>query len=168
MVERRAMLNRVHKINRPLEPGEIVIAPVVDGQVVLWPPHRDPDTGQNELHFHADVRFGPVSIGRPIGKARWESRVVLAEFRIEVLEDPNFDCGRVHRAIGGTPISVIAPAIKSRNISQKGLCPHRGFNMAQAPELEGVKVCPMHSMRFVAKTGRSLPYRERIHKELVD
>lgn len=163
-----AMLKRVHKINRPLEPGEIVIAPVVNGQVVMWPPHRDPETGQPELHYHADPRFGKPNEYRLVGRARWEPRLVVRDFVVEAIEDFNLNCGRIHRVIGATPITIIAPAIKSRNITSKGLCPHRGFNMAQAPVFEGVKVCPLHNMRFVASTGRSLPYRGRIQTDMID
>jgi nitrite reductase/ring-hydroxylating ferredoxin subunit len=154
------MLKRVHKINRPLEPGEIVIAPVVGGQVVLWPPHRDIESGQPELHYHVDPRFRLTGgYTRPTGRAKWEPRMVVRPFIVDQ-EDGFDEYGPVQNVRGGTHIGVIYKCIKGRDITANGKCPHRGFNMAQAPTTGGIKVCPMHSMRFNAKTGKGIPYRK--------
>lgn len=175
---------RVHRVNRPLEVGETLLVPVVysirkeifpsghrvdvpEGGPVLWPPHRDRADGQPDPHYHLDRRFLPHPGGYVIAggiycpspasmslrhavlgqQLRW---VPMYVFRSQVPEEER------------TPVAMIENAIKEVkcNALVNGKCPHRGFNMAQVlPDAHGVKTCPMHGMRFCARTGRGLPYR---------
>lgn len=150
---------KVHRIDRPLIPGETVLVPVVHGVPCLWPPHKDAADGQPEWHWHPDVRFCDPAGGsaRLTGHHTWEPRQVQRSF--EIIEQARWH--QVHHVRGGTPVQYIATAIQTmpcKNITN-GRCPHRGFNMHQAPTMGGVKVCPLHGMRFRADNGRGLPYR---------
>lgn len=144
-------LERIHRVMRPIEPGETFLVPHVDGVPVLWPPHRDPHTGQPDPHFHGDPRFGGIAM------ARYESMEV--EWKPATATRGDFGFGK-------TSVQTIAPAIeripRHRNCLKGGAyCPHGGFNMRQVrPDENGLLVCPLHGMRF-RPNGNGAPFSRR-------
>lgn len=147
-------LQRVHRVNRPLEVGETFLVPFVGNTPVLWPPHSDIHDGQPYRHYHGDSRFNERSGGSRIvgGRVEWRpATVVSEEFKLR------------------TPVEFVGHAIarmgRSCNALRNGKCPHAGFNVLQArpspfgPD-QGLLVCPMHGMRFNPATGKGIPYRK--------
>ena len=148
------MIQRIHKINRPLEIGEVVIAPTVQDVVVIWPPHDDKECGQPEKHYHVDPRFGETTTKRitKTDRGQWIPRTVTSEFVIH-----KFDT--VGEATG-TRVDFIVKAIRPRNKMINGKCPHKGFNLMQVKPINGVIHCPLHSMRFWSFSGNGMPHRK--------
>ena len=158
----RMALQKVHRINRPLVPGEVVLAPVVKGVVVLWPPHNDVHDGQVERHYHPDPRFSEnYSLHTRFEKARhtWLPCVVLRQFEFRHSQRTNA-LGLLEYD-GATPVDMIHGAIRAlpERCVRQGRCPHKGFNLNQVPVVHGVHICPLHGMRFCARTGKGVPYR---------
>ena len=62
---------------------------------------------------------------------------------------------------GATPVDMIHGAIRAlpERCVRQGRCPHKGFNLNQVPVVHGVRICPLHGMRFCARTGKGVPYR---------
>lgn len=160
---------RVHRVERPLIVGEVLLVPCIvftdiDGgdraTPVLWPPHRDEHDGQMERHFHVDTRFDGFYMN---GLARPQL------FPGTRLEWRPLEVKRT-QIEGTTDVAFITGAIKhlACNAIVNGRCPHKGFNMNQVEAVAGVKTCPLHGMRFNAFTGTGLPkgrYREDYTEE---
>lgn len=187
---RTEKLVRVHRVNRPLEVGEELLVPCASlsevqlGEVtatavvpVLWPPHDDPETGQNYRHYHADMRFfdRPLSDPNPLWR---EGRLFVISFQHIRPPAPSriyWIPLRVETAhVEGLSMfpTILDPASLHRAVScrfaKANKCPHKGFNLAQVPAVDGVKTCPMHGLRVNAATGYALtedPAKRRIEKD---
>jgi|GEM_PF-3604954 phenylpropionate dioxygenase-like ring-hydroxylating dioxygenase large terminal subunit len=166
-------LQRVHRVNRPLEVGETLLVPHVvrferqpligSGghgwfnvwQVpVMWPPHTDEHDGQVERHFHVDSRFTNDQAGRVVCLVEKDATQQLHWIGARVLRSQPSEQQR-------TPVVLIGKAIHRMPCKalRNGKCPHKGFNMAQVqPDAHGVLTCPMHGMRFWNATGKGIPY----------
>lgn len=163
--------DKVENIKRPLKLGEkfmvtclvkreqdkiIAFTPVIDR------PHTDLENGQPEVHYHADYRF----ILTEETKSNSEGFIVIDERDGFKLSKP-----RVEKGIDGEIEYHILPVVSEEHngLAQqlfirnsklkhkcihKGKCPHRGYDLSQEKAVDGIITCPLHSLKFDAKTGK--------------
>lgn len=177
---------RVHRVNRPLRMGEVVLVPCLVTQPktvdvfdhprlaellykaspVLWPPHDDKADGQPDRHYHTDPRFTPDA-----GIRVYEQFYVEASFMAPIRLTTDYPIRwlplrvvntEFHSNRMATSIHLISNALRGMSCKalKDGRCPHKGFNMAQVDaDPYGIKTCPMHGMRFRAESGAPVPLR---------
>jgi|GEM_PF-2155222 len=138
--------------------------------------HTDFENGQYEPHYHADFRFIKTEIHREkysVLEQRLDSKYAnIYEFSQSVLdlitrtrivpksnyrfeyrnlrvinryEDHNFENF-------STSTFLIKNSKLIHKCIHKGKCPHKGYDLSQVPEIDGVITCPLHSLQFDAKT----------------
>lgn len=105
-------------------------------------PHNDIENGQPTPHYHEDDRF----------KAGNEINTTLVRVDIgDILKYLPLKCIRT-TVESRTGVAGTYKAKIKHNCIHKGKCPHRGMDLSQVPEIDGVITCPLHSLRFNAKT----------------
>lgn len=128
---------------------------------VIFHEHSDRENGQKEKHFHVDYRFVKTKsveseYQTPHTINNHSKHTFVTEYRPEK---------GVHGEIEWIKLPVIRPEfigithpklIKNSKLKHKcihkGKCPHRGMDLSQVPEKDGVITCPLHGLKFNAKT----------------
>jgi hypothetical protein len=105
-------------------------------------PHNDVENGQPIPHYHADDRF------------KIEDTNNYVQYRIDVGDSIEYLPLKCIRTTIDSPTGVHGTykAKIKHNCIHKGKCPHRGMDLSQVPEIDGVITCPLHSLKFNAKT----------------
>ena len=120
-------------------------------------PHNDVENGQKETHYHLDYRFLKHNSDSnfPSIKNKHSLHVFGSEIR------PTKDSGDLEYHLlpvinenfsGVTPVSLIKKSKLKHKCIHKGKCPHRGYDLSQVkPDENGVKICPLHGLKFNKK-----------------
>lgn len=129
---------------------------------VINHPHNDVENGQPEAHYHIDYRFlKHAKDGDYPTIQNKHSRYYFGE-DIRPQEELHGELQYLPMPVinaefaGITPVSLISKTKLKHRCIHKGKCPHRGFDMAQVPVVDGVIKCPLHGLQFDAKTGKLL------------
>lgn len=123
-----------------------VIIPVIDH------PHNDIENGQKEIHYHIDnIYLGErFHLGDDFEISNNDSRPIKDnyDFKFFLLKKnyPNAD--------SSTSISLISKSKFKHKCIHKGKCPHRGMDLTNVKEIDGIITCPLHSLKFNAKTKK--------------
>ena len=171
-------IKTVDNIKRPLLKGEVFLVPCIvkkhnDNSIgfklnkiyvtpVINLPHSDKENGQNEIHYHADFRFiKHDNNGDFPTPQNTHSKYIFCEnirpkdkidgviqyFALPVINED-------FKAITG--VENIAKSKLKHKCIHKGKCPHRGYDLSQVNPIDGVITCPLHGLKFSAKTSMVL------------
>lgn len=143
----------------------------------IWPIinhlHHDKENGQDYYHYHVDYRFTILKDEEAIIPAKLhsmhsfaptsrynllsESQFTLREDYTKgyVLEYYSLTCLRVQQAGITHPINVTR-SVLNYDCIHKGKCPHRGYDLSQEVPVNGIITCPLHGLKFNAKTKKLL------------
>jgi nitrite reductase/ring-hydroxylating ferredoxin subunit len=141
--------------------GQKYIVPVItlksldkDGNpyqyVVIDNLHGDKENGQPHRHYHIDTRFEQSGYELRIDEHRitskdYEERVCIALF-----------------AGFGTGVDFLVNSKIRRCITPNGRCPHKGYDLSTIePDKNGEIHCPLHDLKFNAKTGQMIEAHQR-------
>ena len=108
--------------------------------------HNDIENGQREYHYHVDTRY-------------WTEYDVGIRFPLPLEENQKLvyrymERKRTHEKFP-TPIRMIKKSKLKHKCIHKGKCPHRGYDLTNVePDENGVITCPLHSLKFDAKTKK--------------
>ncbi len=120
---------------------------VIEYIPVMDHPHNDLENGQPEIHYHSDFRFRNMNDDYQLVL---DSRPQLKDF--ECLEYINLTYV-TDQKIQPTPVRFINKSKLKHKCIHKGKCPHRGMDLSnEAPDENGIITCPLHSLKFNAKT----------------
>lgn len=140
-----------HDIAKPKK-QKIFITPIINHL------HNDIENGQTEGHYHVDYRFV---------KHRHDGNFpsVINNHRTHVYVDDRRPRegynGKIEYIVlpvineefsGITPVRLISNSKLKHKCIHKGKCPHRGYDLSQVPEKDGVITCPLHGLKFDAVT----------------
>lgn len=112
--------------------------------------HTDKENGQFEPHYHADTRYR---------RSDTSGLVRIYPHELGIYEFIAYrDVEKISEEWGAkTPTSFISKSKLKHKCIHKGKCPHRGFDLTNVkPDENGEIVCPLHSLRFDAKTKKLL------------
>lgn len=158
---------KVEEVSRPLKKGESYLVPcLVKEQYeklcitpVINHPHNDKENGQDEIHYHVDYRFVkheddgnfPTVVNKHskhhfVERIRPEKNLdgELEYFILPVINE---------EFSGITPTKLISRSKLKHKCIHKGKCPHRGYDLSQVKAVDGKITCPLHGLRFDAKSG---------------
>lgn len=150
---------------------------------VRGPVHTDPELGASKAHLHYDERFVQQAMkAELLGSGVRNLSTYLLRVHTDGRTDPGATynwtigsmewipavCRRVHgtflkRARGSSgnlrrEYREWCKGYEGSTLTPQGHCPHRGFNMNQVrPDKDGIKMCPLHGLRWCAKTGKNIP-----------
>lgn len=161
-------MERVEDIKEPLIKGKIYSVPCLvryeDGKTYINPiinhPHNDKENGQDEAHYHIDYRFVkhendsdfPTVVNNHSYHYFVEStrprKLVNGSLRYFELPMINEDF------TGITPVKNISKSKLKHKCIHKNKCPHRGFDLSQVKDIDGVITCPLHGLKFNSKNGK--------------
>ncbi len=161
--------------------GETYVVPCVVAQVgerparavPIWGElHSDAELGVPQKHFHVDHRFlndEEFNFWFPKGHGLATDSMIYATFLKEdqLLSTPFSEVRVCQREqLPWMKASDHANALKfltaldnlciGKRISDK-ICHHRGYNMAQVPEIDGCITCPLHGAKWKVATGEYVP-----------
>lgn len=109
-------------------------------------PHNDIENGQPYAHYHIDTRFVerlsdlyPIRIDAKGAQLEYHAKQLLHE--TEYMP---------------TGFGFIASSKLKHKCIHKGKCPHRGYNLSNIQPVNGEIHCPLHGLRFDAKTKKLL------------
>ncbi len=146
--------------------------------------HVDTDFGVKLPHFHFDLRFTLPANFRHIFTIKNGNRTNSAAFKIK--DNPylntivstdliylkrkcmfDFSCVAPVNPLGNYPTnySVFCDKFKDSNIKKTMKCPHHGFDLKQAPVIDGVVKCPLHGLCFDIKTGDNIPLTNENYRD---
>lgn len=137
--------------------GKMHITPVIDH------PHNDVENGQPLAHYHADFRFIRHTVEKsgvlPINKHSdhvyaADDRPLVGNGTIENYVLPMQTADHLNTT---HLVNIKKSKLKHRCI-HKGKCPHRGFDLSNENPKNGVITCPLHGLRFNAKTHKLLAH----------
>ena len=120
--------------------------------------HCDKENGQDYKHYHIDFRFIEMD-DNSIPKQLHSNHVFGADIRYNVIANNKeyeiqyhkLKCVRTTNLFI-TNVTAIKKSKLKHNCIYKNKCPHRGYNLSQEPIINGVIQCPLHGLRFDAKT----------------
>jgi hypothetical protein len=161
---------KVENVKFTLKIGELYLVPCIvrkqNDVMYITPvinhPHNDKENGQEEFHYHVDYRFVkhqndsnfPTVINKHSKhyfvehiRPQEEIHGKLEYFILPVLND---------FFTGITPIKFIENSKLKHKCIHKNKCPHRGYDLSQVPEINDIITCPLHGLRFCAKTKNIL------------
>lgn len=124
---------------------EIKLLPLYDH------PHSDRENGQDEVHYHQDSRFKGDNPKDFSSYRNGRIALPLIDNEALVYEEVNQIRDVEMR---GTPAEFIKNSKLKHKCIHKGKCPHRGFDLTDVRAINGVITCPLHSLKFNAKTKR--------------
>lgn len=118
-------------------------------------PHSDKENGQNEIHYHLDYRFisDKISFYHKYG----------TEFRIKKDESLKIEYHAlpvVHEIMPDfaiTPVNLIKKS-KIKSFAKNNKCPHRGFDLSNTKDIDGIITCPLHGLKICKKTKKVLNF----------
>jgi hypothetical protein len=133
---------------------------------VINHPHSDKENGQNEVHYHADFRFIRVSNfieddkGNLIGFPKQSHSSHIWGANVRPLTDIDIKWVLLpvvnERPMNITPVEMISKSKLKYKCIHKGKCPHRGYDLSQEANVDGVITCPLHGLKFDSKTKNLL------------
>lgn len=115
-------------------------------------PHSDIENGQKEVHYHADYRYNGYqpSLGERYKIDILYNRPIKDKYVLK-----HFDLIRYSEEFRDkTPVGLISKSKMKHKCIHKGKCPHRGFDLSGIEAVDGVITCPLHSLKFDAKTKK--------------
>jgi hypothetical protein len=105
--------------------------------------HNDIENGQKEYHYHYDPRWIEHGIYIPTNDFR------PLKINYDKLEWLELECKESiieRRYI--TPIELIKNSKLKHKCIHKGKCPHRGYDLSNEKDIDGVITCPLHGLKF--------------------
>lgn len=103
-------------------------------------PHNDIENGQQEVHYHKDDRFeSNVPHLRP-SRDDFHNLEYLVLICLKTTIEST------------TPVDLIKKSKLKHRCIHKNKCPHRGFDLSNETKKNGVVTCPLHGLKFNAKT----------------
>lgn len=163
-------MEKIENIKHPIKKGELYLVPCITREendvVYVTPvinhPHNDIENGQKETHYHADFRFIKHKNDGEIPTVRNKhSKYYIAEHirptkkhgKIEYFVLPVIN----EKFAAITPSSYIKKSKLKHKCIHKGKCPHRGYDLSQVPDENGIIQCPLHGLKFDSKTKKLIP-----------
>lgn len=118
---------------------------------VINHPHSDKENGQSEQHYHIDDRFSKIGDNN---KNVYRYRVELRPVKTPETVIKTLRLQYIHRVIQSpTHTDRIKHSRLKHDCMKNGKCPHRGMDLTGIkPDINGVITCPLHSLKFDAKT----------------
>jgi hypothetical protein len=114
-------------------------------------PHSDIENGQREIHYHADMRYNGEQPSLGKYKIQVDStRPIKGQFETRYFNLIRYS----ENHSGGTSVEHIKNSKLKHKCIHKGKCPHRGFDLSNINPIDGVITCPLHSLKFDAKTKK--------------
>lgn len=179
------MIKKIDNVNRPVKKGEVFSVPCIvqDTDVfdtewvedfgVMTPirkkvkqitpvinhPHNDKENGQSYVHYHADFRFIDTSQMKPSLIRKDKHLFMLGSHRPKAgkIEYLPMKVVNEHQPEGTiTEVSYIKNSKLKHKCIHKGKCPHRGYDLSKTTEQNGIITCPLHGLKFDAKTKKVL------------
>lgn len=177
------MYQKVEDIKRPLIKGEVFLVPCItridDNREYIYPvinhPHNDKENGQDHTHYHVDYRFVKcyardrniyddngklMAIIPPVVINKHSVHIYAKDQRVSLRKEEkivyiilpviNEDFFSI------TPIEFIKKSKLKHHCIYKGKCPHRGYDLSQVNPINGIIECPLHGLKFDAKTNKIL------------
>ncbi len=168
---------KIENIKRPIKKGELYLVPclikIKDNLTYITPiinhPHNDIENGQKEVHYHVDYRFiKHFNDGDfPTPYRTHSKHVYINSYRPILHKEKEYsyfgDLETLSYYIlpvinedfkGITPVEFIKKSKLKYKCIHKGKCPHRGYNLSQVKEKGGIITCPLHGLKFNAKTKK--------------
>lgn len=125
-------------------------------------PHNDKENGQNETHYHSDLRYIDLNSFKMTDKFKRKDQMRIdlplksnekLEYReLNKISDINYI----------TPVEFIHKSKLKHKCIHKGKCPHRGYDLSNVESINGVIECPLHGLQFNSKTKKIIKNNERI------
>jgi hypothetical protein len=164
----------VDKLRKPAQVGRTYLVPFGIGDFagfysewpVLVPGHYDPLIDDTvPYHYHIDYRFCTYEQVRHMKRAfDSKSLDIIASTSVTIPTNTNWPrykplkCLRQFEEATGYftklhPAFVGTKLIKSEN---GWVCPHQMTNLAVVPIIDGTITCPVHGLRWCAKTGKNI------------
>ncbi len=109
--------------------------------------HTDVENGQLESHYHIDTR--------------WD--ILLTEYNLQTflrIDKSIFNPKIVNLIFKKnnemliTNTNLISKSKLKHNCIYKGKCPHRGFDLSNTKQIDGVITCPLHGLKFSNQTKK--------------
>ena len=114
----------------------------------LWRPSCDEEERKKDRLVAMDLRRFPLRSW--MRKARWKQRRSVSDY-----QELKLDRTRAHGANVLVALSRLAnklPGYECLDL-EKMRCPHRNVDLSDVEPIDGVIQCPLHGLRFCAKTG---------------
>lgn len=135
---------------------------------VINHPHNDVENGQAYIHYHTDYRFirikniadqelnVPVEHALPIAINNHSKHIFAIDSR-PVLNNYSQLVHIILQCVRTSQLGITIPSFVSKSKLKhkciyKGKCPHRGMDLTSTEPVNGVIVCPLHGLKFNAKT----------------
>lgn len=114
-------------------------------------PHSDIENGQKEVHYHADMRYNgnQPNLGRHRIQVD-DARPIKGKYETKYFDLIRYKDNHSH----STSVNLIKNSKLKHKCIHKGKCPHRGFDLSGIEPVDGVITCPLHSLKFDAKTKK--------------
>lgn len=107
-------------------------------------PHSDIESGQSQVHYHADLRFiGGLGYTIDLERRPLEYNYSKPVF-VPLKCTSKFD--------EVVKISSIADLCRERKLKANMKCPHKGYNLNQCQVINNRVICPMHGLEWDLKT----------------
>lgn len=177
-------MEKVENVNRPLKKGEYFLVPCIteefNGNLYITPvynnPHDDKISGQEKVHYHTDYRFVKTydehkpKLFKKLSYQRYDMPLRLKGNHIFASEGPRIELKDYKKLeyfilpVVSEKFKVITnPGLISKGLENKciknGKCPHKGFNLNQVPEVNGVIKCPLHGLEFDSVTKKVINFK---------
>jgi hypothetical protein len=117
-------------------------------------PHNDKENGQVKVHYHADfrfIRYDKKGIIRKHSRHFFghQVRPILGKHgNLEYIPLPVVN----EIFVDATPKEFIKNSKLKHRCIHKNKCPHRGYDLSQVKDVNGIITCPLHGLQFYSDT----------------